>query len=255
MKSFINISTALALALTLSACGGGGGKSNNTPNNTSNGGSSTGNTNGGGNSSTGNGSNGGGSTSNQTNSSTGNGSNNTNGSTDNTTNPNINCEGGDVINGFVMPPCPDQKLNDSTLLGIDSNNNGVRDDVERWLITRYKDHHRIVTEIGFQGARAHQFMLANPDKPEEARQLINGAQACNEYFSFYADELNEPRLLDHDIFTYKHLFDSVQLNTKDRISVYLSYDRKLSGGVYSLPELPKDYRALCTFDANQLLGK
>ncbi|MDR2151458.1 MAG: hypothetical protein LBO72_01440, partial [Helicobacteraceae bacterium] len=88
-------------------------------------------------------------------------------------------EGGEIVNGFVLPPYPDPKINDSTLLGIDSNNNGVRDDVERWLIFKYKDDHKIVTEIGFQIGRAHQFMLANPDKPEEARKLINGAQDCN----------------------------------------------------------------------------
>ncbi len=40
----------------------------------------------------------------------------------------------EVINGYVLPPEPDETLNNSTLLGIDSNNNGVRDDVERKII-------------------------------------------------------------------------------------------------------------------------
>jgi hypothetical protein len=204
----------LALALILTACGGGGGKSNNTPTNTTN----------------------------------------TTNPDNNSTTPKINCDGGDVINGFVMPPCPDQTLNDSTLLGIDSNSNGVRDDVERWLINRYKDHHKIVTEIGFQGARAHQFMLANPDKQEEARQPINGAQACNSYFWHYAKYYNEPILLDHDIMTDKLGFKSVSLNTKERISAFLAYDRKLSGGVYTLPHAG-ERKAFCTFDIDTLLGK
>jgi hypothetical protein len=47
------------------------------------------------------------------------------------------CEGDVVVNGYMLPPCPDPKINDSTLLGIDTNNNNVRDDVERWLIVRY----------------------------------------------------------------------------------------------------------------------
>ncbi len=42
-----------------------------------------------------------------------------------------------VIHGHRLPPEPDPKINNSTLLGIDSNNNGVRDDVERWIYTRY----------------------------------------------------------------------------------------------------------------------
>ena len=38
-----------------------------------------------------------------------------------------------VINGHRLPPKPDEELNNSTLIGIDINDNGVRDDVE-WLI-------------------------------------------------------------------------------------------------------------------------
>ncbi len=43
----------------------------------------------------------------------------------------------EVINGHKLPPELDETLNNSTLLGIDSNNNGVRDDVERYVIKRY----------------------------------------------------------------------------------------------------------------------
>jgi hypothetical protein len=39
------------------------------------------------------------------------------------------------INGHRLPPEPDEALNNSTLLGIDTNNNGVRDDVERWIFS------------------------------------------------------------------------------------------------------------------------
>ena len=43
------------------------------------------------------------------------------------------------VNGHRLPPEPDKALNDSTLLGIDVNNNDVRDDVERWIYNKYKD--------------------------------------------------------------------------------------------------------------------
>jgi hypothetical protein len=36
-----------------------------------------------------------------------------------------------VINGISVPPEPDPTANNATLAGIDSNSNGVRDDVER----------------------------------------------------------------------------------------------------------------------------
>lgn len=38
-----------------------------------------------------------------------------------------------VFDGIVEPDFPDQKLNDSTIAGIDSNKDGVRDDVEIWI--------------------------------------------------------------------------------------------------------------------------
>lgn len=42
-----------------------------------------------------------------------------------------------VINGIAVPPEPDPVANNATLLGVDVNNNGVRDDVERQIATTY----------------------------------------------------------------------------------------------------------------------
>lgn len=38
-----------------------------------------------------------------------------------------------------LPPAPDPKLNDETLAGIDTNNNGIRDDVEIAIYNAHKD--------------------------------------------------------------------------------------------------------------------
>lgn len=39
--------------------------------------------------------------------------------------------GSEMINGISVPPEPDPTINNATLAGVDSNQNGVRDDVER----------------------------------------------------------------------------------------------------------------------------
>ena len=44
-----------------------------------------------------------------------------------------------VINGHTLPPEPDPKINNATLLGVDSNDNGVRDDVEIWIYKKYQN--------------------------------------------------------------------------------------------------------------------
>ena len=46
------------------------------------------------------------------------------------------------ING-ALPPEPDPVANNATLSGVDSNNNGIRDDVERAIYAKYKDNKRV----------------------------------------------------------------------------------------------------------------
>ncbi|MBL0722005.1 MAG: hypothetical protein JJV88_05440 [Sulfurovum sp.] len=53
----------------------------------------------------------------------------------------------EVIHGHTLLPEPDLVINNFTLLGIDSNNNGVRDDVERWIYHTYQDKHPIYVDI------------------------------------------------------------------------------------------------------------
>ena len=84
----------------------------------------------------------------------------------------IGCGGGsgssgepEVINGFTLPPEPDPVINNSTLLGIDSNNNGVRDDVERVIVKEvdnsnheYKKH---LTNIFLEESIKYNDLLKN----------------------------------------------------------------------------------------------
>ena len=43
----------------------------------------------------------------------------------------------ELINGIAVPPAPSAALNDSSLSGVDSNSNGIRDDVDRRLATEF----------------------------------------------------------------------------------------------------------------------
>jgi len=47
------------------------------------------------------------------------------------------------VMGKKLPPVPDQKLNDSTIAGIDANKNGIRDDVELEIFKEYPNSARI----------------------------------------------------------------------------------------------------------------
>ena len=196
-----------------------------------------------------------------------------------------------VVHGHRLPPEPDPKINNSTLLGIDSNNNGVRDDVERWIYTRYDKHfpckmvevnvtipatgktvtgykricedhevpyHQIVREIAMQGARAAQIIIQEPERARETRAVFARAYNCSFYFqhtfSFPAPskENNESVYLDHYIFGDE--FKAVQFNTSRRSRAFAKYNMALGGGVYG--NLSKNNgRDVCDFNATKLLRK
>jgi len=154
-----------------------------------------------------------------------------------------------VINGYVLPPEPDPAVNNATLLGVDSNDNGVRDDVERYIIKTYKDE-KIAIEIGFQLAKAFDMVIENPANAEETMKVLDAAQDCETYFDTYAKLLKEDFYLGTSISS--KAFRSMILNTKERIREYLTYDRALSGGVYESTKI-KDMKSQCSFDVEQML--
>ena len=187
-----------------------------------------------------------------------------------------------IINGHRLPPEPDPKINNSTLLGIDSNNNGVRDDVERWIYTHYDTYypctripkqmivegeeydgffteecsdtpvpyHQIVREIAMQFARAAQIVIQVPEKARQTMKYMSDAVDCNVYFEDSAKDYGEPILVDHLIFNDE--FNNIQFNTARRVKAYAEYNMVLGGGVYTMPKTD-ELRGACDFNITKLL--
>ena len=64
----------------------------------------------------------------------------------------------ETINGMTVPSEPDVKLNATTLAGVDSDKNGIRDDIDRILATDFgSSHPKIEALVAF--AKAEQAML------------------------------------------------------------------------------------------------
>lgn len=74
----------------------------------------------------------------------------------------------EVINGITVPPEPAPSINNATLAGVDINNNGVRDDVERKIA--YVANTSATFQIGLELARIRQRILTAPS-PISAVQL------------------------------------------------------------------------------------
>ncbi len=154
-----------------------------------------------------------------------------------------------VIHGHRLPPEPDPKVNNATLLGVDVNHNEVRDDVERWIYVTYKDKHPIYIDIAMQAARGYKLVLEHPEKAKEIYPEVDKAADCEAYYKFDADELND-KILVHKTIDDKNFRHNIYFNTKERMKTYLIYDTLLSGDTYVLPS-PEKEKAACDFNISK----
>ncbi len=157
----------------------------------------------------------------------------------------LNTTSVEVINGHILPPEPDPKINNSTLLGIDSNNNGVRDDVEIWIYKTYKDKHPVYIDIAMQAGRAYKLVLEHPEKALEIHDEVRAPLHCQFYYENDAKYLNEPILVTEDIVS-EYFRSKIYFNTKERMERYIQYDTLLSGGSYRLPTFENEKKS-CDF--------
>ena len=154
-----------------------------------------------------------------------------------------------VINGHTLPPEPDEKLNNSTLLGIDANENGVRDDVERWIYFKYQDKHPIHIDIALQAARAWQKVLEDPTRAKEIYPIVDAPTYCEGYYKIYAKYFNKPILVNEAINT-KYFRRNIIFNTEDRLEAFWQFDKLLSGDSYTLPKIGEG-KNLCDFNTTK----
>ena len=153
------------------------------------------------------------------------------------------------VNGHRLPPEPDETLNNSTLLGIDTNNNDVRDDVERWIYKTYKDKHPIHIDIAMQGAREFKLILESAENAKEIHYSATAYIDCESYYKYYAKYFNE-EILIKDNFDLEYLRSKIYFNTKQRKARYIEYDKLLSGDSYSLPKI-EDLKSKCDFNTSK----
>ena len=167
---------------------------------------------------------------------------------DNTTSNKLSITVYKDINGYKLPPEPDETLNNSTLLGIDSNNNGVRDDVERKIYFKYKKP--VIQAFMMQSAKSYTKILDNPvgvaESGEEQKDAWNES-SCSGYLDM-AKKIKIPRLEG-----VKFLNNSY-MNTKERIKAYIEFNQAMSGGSYEIPMHDKDLKEEnCDFNVEEML--
>jgi len=147
----------------------------------------------------------------------------------------------EVINGYKLPLEPDPAVNNTTLLGVDSNKNGVRDDVEIYIIKRYATdpkYPKTKTAIALQYAWASQKILDNPTV--ESKKYIDDALDCESYWAWKEMKKNTQGQSNFERGLYysnlsslidSNLRDHIY-NTRERIEQKFSFNAALSGNIF-----------------------
>ncbi len=154
------------------------------------------------------------------------------------------------VDGHRLPLEPDPKINNATLLGVDVNNNGVRDDVERWIYEKYKDKHPIHIDIAMQAARAYKLVLEHPERAKEIHDEVVAPLDCESYYTS-CKEGKDLNLIEEDAEIDSRYFrHKIYFNTKERMDAYIKYDTLLSGDSYTIPWCSERKKA-CDFNTSK----
>jgi len=151
----------------------------------------------------------------------------------------------EIINGYTLPPEPDPKINNSTLLGVDVNKNDVRDDVERWIYKTYKDKHPIYIAIMMQAARASKKILTDPKGEGRAQENeTSKVLDCSSYYETYAKDFGDKILIKEKL-DLPYFWHAIYFNTKERNEKLEQMSLAASGGVFTVTKDNK-LKSMCS---------
>lgn len=134
---------------------------------------------------------------------------------------------------------PDPVKNNATVGGIDSDNDGIRDDVQIWIETEYQNQPLIKLALQ-QMARAQQIDLLSVNDKELSR--ITGVKLLDSNICLMGIAGGDESYL------IQERMDKIFLNTKERHFAHIKANGNFSGSSYSLPITFESRTALCAFN-------
>lgn len=136
----------------------------------------------------------------------------------------------DLKHSPSIPPDPGKEKGNATLLGIDSDGDGVRDDVQRYLLANYSDN-RPLRNVLSLSASYYLTILSIPLNSKDLLKIFKnhgGRSSCVSTLNGYTLNLGET------IAPGKAL-KKVILNTPERRRDYLEKDQRAAGFYIAMP--------------------
>jgi hypothetical protein len=132
-----------------------------------------------------------------------------------------------ILDPSQVPPDPGS-AGDATVAGIDSNNNGIRDDVERWIAQTYPSSAKM-------RAAAAQVALSFQDRVTSNGLTVNTAYQraviATNAMSCLIKSSEDTRVPDD----LKGIM-AAQLNTRQRTNAYISFESTLGSRAFKMPK-------------------
>ena len=140
-----------------------------------------------------------------------------------------------------LPPDPGA-AGKATLAGIDSDNDGVRDDVQRWIALTYPNSQKTRAALT-QMAKAKQIILLGAADVASARANADIADNAADCISYVRESILG--LAGSDAYSIKGELRAVYLNTLLRTKAWLQHDSHLGGMFFTVPA---DLKQGCSFN-------
>lgn len=147
-----------------------------------------------------------------------------------------------IIDDSLQVPMPDAKINNSTLAGVDSDNDGIRDDIQRWINEKFGNRPSFKEGLK-QYARSEQKIIINADNKQSTIVNINKMAETFDCLGWInpEDDINQTRILSS-------LFKNTELRVKTRLKASSHYHGQ--GTPETITNLKREERnQLCDFEA------
>jgi NH3-dependent NAD+ synthetase len=137
----------------------------------------------------------------------------------------VGCSGGSSSSSTGAVTQSPSNVADTTLAGVDANNNGVRDDVEAYITAHYATQPKVRALLMQFAAISQKELLDAADKQKSIQHADDEGvfQDCLWYVADSTDLANAA----------SDAVQAIVLNTKERMRAYLKYNDQLGGQVFS----------------------
>ncbi len=136
-------------------------------------------------------------------------------------------------------PIPDPIQNKATVAGIDSDNDGIRDDVQIWIDNTYVDQPSVRLATRQMAANFQLRILSIHDR------VLSNLATRNYLYSMFCLKtivgFNEERQI-------RHKLEDLYLNTKDRLHADIKASGNFNGQSFTSPNEIEEKKALCSFN-------